>query len=87
MRAALMWLTFHVFVGVTSGEVSAFGFRGAVFMAGLAAIVAFVDSRRRRETGFLGNLGIPKFTAPAVAAATVLILEMLLAMLLATRGI
>ena len=87
MRAAFTWLAFHVFLAFTSGSVSAFGFQGAVIMAAAAAMIAFVDSRRRRETRFLGNLGIPKFTAPAIAAITVLVLEMLLAVLLSISGI
>ena len=87
LRAALTWMTFHVFLALTSGGVSAFGFRGTLFMAGATAIVAFVDSRRRRETGFLGNLGVSKYAAPLVAAGTVIVLEIMLAIVLSIRGI
>lgn len=87
LRAALTWLTFHVFLALASGGISAFGFRGALLMAAAAAIVAFMDSRRRRETQFLGNLGVSKPAAPAIAAATVLLLELLLATFLSSRGI
>lgn len=86
LRAALTWLTFHVFLALTSGGISAFGFRGALFMAAATAIVTFMDSRRRREASFLGNLGVSKFAGPVMAATTVLVLEILLAIVLSLPG-
>ena len=80
LRAALTWFAFHVFLAVATGSISTFGFKGVLFMAAAAAIVGFVDSRRRRESMMLGNLGIPVYVVPASAAATVLALEFLLSL-------
>jgi hypothetical protein len=75
----LIWLTAHVFLAISTGELLTLGTRGSVLVALTASTVAFVDARRRRELGFLGNLGVPWTVPAAVAAATVVALELLLA--------
>ena len=80
IRAALTWAAFHVFLAFSTGGISTFGFRGALFMAAAAATVSFVDSRWRRETVMLGNLGVPVYVVPLIAAGSVLVLEMLLSL-------
>jgi hypothetical protein len=79
-RAVLTWAAFHVFLAIATGSVSTFGFKGVLFMAAAAAIVAFVDSRRQRESMMLGNLGIPVYVVPVSASATVLACEFLLSL-------
>ena len=49
-------------------------------MAAAAAAIVFVDSRRRRESAMLGNLGIPAYMAPLAAVVCVLVLEFFLAL-------
>ena len=80
LRAALIWLSFHVFLAMGLGSVSTFGWKGTLFMAAAAAAIVFVDSRRRRESAMLGNLGIPAYMAPLAAVVCVLGLEFFLAL-------
>ena len=78
-RAALIWVAAHVFLALATGELLPLGIKGSVVAALTASAVTFVDARRRRELGFLENLGVPWTVPAAVAAATVIALEILLA--------
>jgi hypothetical protein len=77
-RATLIWIAAHVFLALASGELLPLGIKGCVVAALTASAVAFVDARRRRELGFLGNLGVPSTVPMGVAAVTVVGLEALL---------
>jgi hypothetical protein len=50
----------------------------ALVGATVVAALAWTDARIMRETLFLSNLGIPPRLAPVTAAATALLLEILL---------
>ena len=52
----------------------------------LAALLSLVDIARRRETVFLGNLGIPARTVAAVGAAPAAAMEIILLLLLPGFG-
>ena len=76
-RAALLWFALHVFIGIANGGV-VFNFAQIRFVVIIAAVVGYIDSRRRHETTFLGNLGIPAFLPPLLWAGTVIAIETLL---------
>ncbi len=78
-RAALIWIAAHAFLALATGELLLLGTKASVIAALTAAAITFVDARRRRELGFLGNLGVPWTILAAVAAATVIGLEIILA--------
>jgi hypothetical protein len=75
-RAALLWLAVHAFLALVTGSASRFGVKGSLYFALIAAVIGFLDARRRRETAFLGNLGVPQWLGPAVAGLTLLLLEL-----------
>ena len=58
LRAGLVWAAIHLFVALSMGKVSSFGFTGSLLLAVVAAVVVRVDAKRRREINFLQNLGI-----------------------------
>ena len=81
MRAALLWLALHVFVAAATGGVFVFGMAQSRLVVVIAAAVGYFDSRRRRESTFAGNLGVPSYLSPAMWAATVIVLEIVLRMM------
>jgi hypothetical protein len=81
MRAALLWLALHVFVAAATGGVFVFGMAQSSLVVVIAAAVGYFDSRRRRESTFAGNLGVPSYLSPAMWAATVIVLEIVLRMM------
>lgn len=76
-RAAVLWLALHVFIGIANGGL-VFNFAQIRFVVIVAGVVGYIDSRRRHETTFLGNLGIPAYLPPLLWAGTVIVLETLL---------
>lgn len=76
-RGALIWLSAHVFLALAAGDLSTLSIKGSASTAAVAFAVSMFDARRRRETGFLANLGVPWTIPPAVGAATVIALELL----------
>ena len=81
LRAALIWIALHIFVAASTGKLSSLGFTATLILAAVAGIVAFLDARRRREIPFLQNLGVSQFLPGALAVATVLGLEIVLAVI------
>lgn len=81
-RATIIWVAAHAFLGLATGQLDILGARGSVITALTASIIAYVDSRRRREIGFLGNLGVPWTILSGVAAVTVILLEIIAATIL-----
>jgi hypothetical protein len=78
LRAALLWLALHVFVAAASDDMWLFGMSQTRFLVVIAAAVGYFDSRRRRESTFAGNLGVPSYLSPATWGATVVLLEIAL---------
>ncbi|HMA21905.1 MAG TPA: hypothetical protein VKO87_13935 [Gemmatimonadaceae bacterium] len=66
----------HAFLALVTGTASRFGVKGSLYFALIAAAIGFLDAHRRREAAFLGNLGVPQWLGPAVAALTLLLLEL-----------
>lgn len=85
-RAALLWFALHVFVAATTGGVFVFGIAQSRLLVVIAAAVGYFDSRRRRESTFAGNLGVPSYLSPATWAATVILLEIALRLASALLG-
>lgn len=81
MRALLVWTGLHVFIAASVGEITSVGLKGTIVLAALASLVVFFDARRRRENGFLQNLGVSVMVPPSLAAATVVFSEVVLAIL------
>lgn len=86
VRAALIWIGVHVFAalslvleGVSSGQVSSFGFAGTLILSIASALIVYFDARRRREMAFLQNLGVAAWMPATLAASTVVVLESILA--------
>jgi len=78
-RAFVLWLALHAFVAVASEDKAlAFSTAASIGIVFIAAMVGFVDTRRRHEITMLGNLGIPPVAPVALWAATVFVLEALL---------
>jgi hypothetical protein len=77
-RASLIWIAAHGFLAVATGELLPLGTKGSVVAALTASAIALFDARRRRELGFLGNLGVSWISLVAVATATVIALEIVL---------
>jgi len=73
-----MWVAAHLFLAVSTGDFLPLGTKGSVVAALTASGLAFIEGRRRRELGFLGNLGVPWTIPSAVAVVTVVTLEVLL---------
>ncbi|MEP6508204.1 MAG: hypothetical protein ABJC63_08255 [Gemmatimonadales bacterium] len=75
-RALMLWLALHAFIAaVSGGEIVAFGTPATIVLAIVGAAVGKADTRRRREYGMLGNLGIPKGTPSGIWAGTMVVLE------------
>ncbi len=55
---------------------------GLFAMMGVVCAVVLIDTRRRNELLFLGNMGVARFTIGALAATPVLIAETLLIVVL-----
>jgi hypothetical protein len=66
-----------VFIGFASGGVI-FNFAQMRFVVIMTAVVGYIDSRRRHDTTFLGNLGLPAYVPPLLWVAAVIALETLL---------
>ncbi len=87
-RAFLLWLALHVFIAaVSGGNALAFGTKGTLVLATIAALVGYADTSRRHELRLLGNLGIPVSVPSVVWAATIVLLEIVLRVITATTGI
>ncbi|MEO5903776.1 MAG: hypothetical protein ABIQ55_07190 [Gemmatimonadaceae bacterium] len=72
----MLWLALHAFIAaVSGGEIIAFGTKATIVLAIVGAAVGNADTRRRREFGMLGNLGISKLAPPAMWAGTMVVLE------------
>lgn len=82
-RASLIWIVAHVFLALATGELMALSTKAVVIVALIASAVAVIDARRRREVGFLGNLGVPRTLPGILSAVTVFALEIILATALA----
>ena len=78
LRAALLWLALHAFIAAVTDGSLIFSFSQSRFMVVIAAAVGYFDSRRRRESTFAGNLGVPSYLSPSTWAATVVLLEIAL---------
>ena len=78
-RALLLWFGLHAFLAIVSGgEIITFGTSATLATLLIAAAVGFVDTRRRREFGLLGNLGIPNAAPSILWGLTTLALEVAL---------
>ena len=86
VRAALLWFALHVFVAAATAGVFVFGIAQSRLLVVIAAAVGYFDSRRRRESTFAGNLGVPSYLSPATWAATVILLEIALRLASALLG-
>jgi hypothetical protein len=75
----MLWFGLHAFLAIVSGgEIINLGTTATVAMVVIAAAVGFFDTRRRREFGLLGNLGIPVAAPSTLWALTTLVLEIAL---------
>lgn len=78
-RAAFLWFALHVFMAaVSGGEIIAVGTKATIVLGVIGAVVGNADTRRRREYGMLGNLGLPKWTPSGIWAGTMVVLEICL---------
>jgi hypothetical protein len=79
--AASLWISLHVIIGaVTRGEVLIFSTSSLVVALAMTGLLGHLDTRRRREMIFLGNLGIAPYTVPLVWISVVALLESVLAL-------
>ena len=78
-RATFLWFALHAFIAaVSGGEIIAIGTKATIVLAVIGAVVGHADARRRRESGMLGNLGLPRWTPSAIWAGTMVALEICL---------
>jgi hypothetical protein len=82
LRALLLWVAIHFFVAYGTGEVAAFGFTVTFLLALVASAVSWLDSLRRREVSFLGNLGVEPYVPALLAASIIILLELILSLAL-----
>ncbi|MGH9421496.1 MAG: hypothetical protein ACRD3J_16075 [Thermoanaerobaculia bacterium] len=86
-RAFLLWLALHVFIAaVSGGNALAFGTEGMLVLGVVAGAVGYADTSRRHELRLLGNLGISEFIPSAIWAATIMLLEIVLRIVIASVG-
>jgi len=83
ISAAMIWFAAHVFLAIADGEPSGLGLRATMFLVATAVLVSMFTAHRRRETGFLGNLGVPATIPAIVSAVTVIALELFTASIVA----
>ena len=73
--STLLWLGIHAFVAASSSGTFEFNLYQARLTVLFAAIVGWADSRRRKDTTFYGNLGVPSWIPPVTWALTMMLLE------------
>jgi hypothetical protein len=79
VRAAVVWILLHgIIFAVSGGVVIQLAWRASIVLAIVAAWLGYVDTKRRSELLFLGNLGIHRASVPAIWFLVVALLEILL---------
>jgi hypothetical protein len=77
-RAAAFWLLLHLLLFTISlGAIRSLPLRGSLLTAIVSGWIGMVDTRRRRETLFLANLGVQRWMPAVCWALTVVLLESL----------
>jgi hypothetical protein len=79
VRAAVVWVLLHgIIFAVSGGTVILLAWRASIVLTIVAAWLGYLDTKRRSELLFLGNLGIHRATVPAIWFLVVALLEILL---------
>jgi len=78
VRAAVVWIFLHgIIFAVSGGVVILLAWRASIVLIVVAAWLGYVDTKRRSELLFLGNLGIHRASVPAIWFLVVALLEIL----------
>lgn len=82
VTAALLWVLIHAFLLLsTAGAPTALSPKTSLVLVVIAAVVGFVDAKRKRETILLQNIGVSPLSVPLIWGSVMVVLEALLAVL------